>query len=186
MHWHRIQMGENASSLNFILLPSPEIDNWVSGLHLLHCSSLENAAYDVWIYWNVLWIAKSLNISTFPCYGTLCFKHVSTRFCLSTVTLPMPLIFGSMSQISGGASYILEHPLIVSRMVGLSFHYFHLLAFRSWVQQQSSYSIILALHDNSRLCCMYFSYHWCKIGNVSHPLTQITKRQCDRCAYIKK
>ena len=36
-------------------------------------------------------------------------------------------------------------------------------------------SFWLCLCANSRLCCMHFSYHWCKIPNVSHWLMQISK-----------
>ena len=35
---------------------------------------------------------------------------------------------------------------------------------------------------NSRLCCMHFLYHWRKIRNVLHQLTQISERQCDPCS----
>ena len=34
---------------------------------------------------------------------------------------------------------------------------------------------------NSRLYCTHFSWHWRKICNVSHQLTQISKRQLDPC-----
>ena len=50
-------------------------------------------------------------------------------------------------------------------------------------QLHFSYSIILALCV--LLCCMHFSYHWHKIGNVSRQLTQIYKtvklKQQDPC-----
>ena len=71
-----------------ILLPYP------------HLSSKNDATYAVWISSNFLWLANSLNISTFLHYGmggTLCLTHVSTMFCLLAVMLPnLCLIFGSV------------------------------------------------------------------------------------------
>ena len=53
------------------------------------------------------------------------------------------------------------------------------------VQLQSSYSSIwLCLCTNSRLCCMPFSWHWCKIHTVFPLLMQMTQRQCDPCVFL--
>ena len=64
---------ENGGSINFIftLLPSPTLDKTY---RLLPCSSQENdAAYDVLINSNFLWIANSLKVSTFACFGPISF-----------------------------------------------------------------------------------------------------------------
>ena len=151
---------ENGSSINFIftLLPSPALDKMYC---LLHCSSQENdAAYDVLIYSDFFVNGKFTESFHFCMFWPIffCFTHVSlylsVRFCLSTVTLPSPLIFGSsffMSVIlgglgGGGCCFIFRNAHFnFLCMVGLSIYCFHLLTFRSQVQLQSSYSIILAL-----------------------------------------
>ena len=98
-------------------------------------------------------------------------------FFWSTVTSPMLLIFGSAVTMSLiiSYSYIQECPHKKIVYSWLSFYYLRLLAFRSWVQLQSSYSIILALCANSRLCYMHFPYEWHKIRNVSCQWMQTTK-----------
>ena len=54
----------------------------------------------------------------------------------------------------------------------------YLLTFSLWVQPQSSYCMTLALlvcRTLAMVHCTYFSYHWCKICNFVHQLTQITQ-----------
>ena len=71
VHRHQKRTRENGGSLdfNFISLPSPAVDkNWGLPMYrLLHSLPLENyAAYN----WNLLWMAFSLNVSTFLCTVT--------------------------------------------------------------------------------------------------------------------
>ena len=65
----------------------------------------------------------------------------------------------------------------------LSFHYFCLLTLQtvSYIQVTPSTFLSLCANSVSRLCCRYFSYHWCKTGNASCRLTQISKRQHNPC-----
>ena len=109
---------------------------------------------------------------TFPPYMLLslvfgtCY-HVSIRFLLLTVTLPVPLMFGSMfaksliSDVPCNDNH--EHPLKIFVHCWTFFFLTSLICSLSdWVQLQTSYSIIhfcLCLCTNSRLHCTHFLYY---------------------------
>ena len=98
-----------------ILLPYP------------HLSSKNDATYAVWISSNFLWLANSLNISTFLHYGmgALCVWHmcppcfVCWLWCCQTCALYLGVyylrILSFLSQILGSASYI-KKCLLVSQL----------------------------------------------------------------------
>ena len=51
--------------------------------------------------------------------------------------------------------------------------------YRPWATIHLLHHFGFVMCVNSRLYCMHFLCHWCKICNVSHQLTQISKRQHD-------
>ena len=73
--------------------------------------------------------------------------------------------------------------LFVNGIFTERFHFFLLVLFSSahFTDCQLSPSFWLCLCTNSRLCCVHFLYHWCKICNVLCWLTQVSKRQHDPC-----
>ena len=152
---------ENGSSINFIftLLPSPALDKMYC---LLHCSSQENdAAYDVLIYSDFFVNGKFTESFHFCMFWPIffCFTHVCVcqvllvdcNIAITTYIWEFLLYernFGGFGGGGGGRGccFIFRNAHFnFLCMVGLSIYCFHLLTFRSQVQLQSSYSIILAL-----------------------------------------
>ena len=90
-HW--IQIRENGGSLhfNFISLPNSAVDGRTVFANIVYwSSSLENdAAYDVPIYWNSLWAANLLNVSTFLCTDRLSFSYFHLLTFVSSVILAL-------------------------------------------------------------------------------------------------
>ena len=129
-----------------------------------------------------------VNISTFPYYGTFpffdtCFPHVSLIHCdiTNTATYIQECIHYE-SSFRGCALYSglpalnkIVHGWIFFLL--FVFSDFHFQIASTVTKVQSSFSIILAVCTNSRLCCTHFSYHWYRIRNVSRQVMQITKRQ---------
>ena len=133
---------ENGGSINFIftLLPSPTLDKTY---RLLPCSSQENAAaYDVLINSNFLWMANSLKVSTFACFGPISF--VSHMY----VCVRQVLLFNCNIAI---ATYIWEF-LLYEHNGGALYSGMPTLTFCAWLDSIYCFHIICSLSDHE---CSY-------------------------------
>ena len=128
--------------------------------------------YDVPICSDFLWMANLLN----TCYGT--FPWV---WCLCQV--PHRQLWRCQLRLFSASSSIHYEPnfrgFILKNCAQLDFLFTSFICSRSvceYSNNQVTPSFGLCLCANSRLCCMHFSYHWCKICHVLRQLMQITQR----------
>ena len=100
--------------------------------------------------------------------------------CSSSLKMMPCTMFRSIQTFSVTIKFS-ERYHIFCAQIDLLFTIFVCSCYRLWATIRLLHHFGFVMCVNSRLYCTHFSCHWRKIRNVSHRLTQISKRQCDPC-----